>query len=947
MISYILESVFNTIKSRVFILGVILFGMFCVLASRIFELQIVNEDYYLNKYVMKAVKERYISSTRGNILDSEGNLLAYNKLAYAITIEDVLETGSERPEKLNHIIYTAVNIIESNGDSITNNFSIILNKNDQLEFSAASDAAKTRFLKDVYGDNKYIEDPDAYETSSASEVLDFIIDKYAIDKEKYELKDIVKIGMTRHNLSKNAYQKYVSTKLASNVSDETVAAIYEGADILQGVSVAEETIRVYNDSRYFAPIIGYTSMISDTQLADYVAGGKDYISTDIVGKAGIEQSMEEYLQGTKGYEEFFADSTGRILDIIQQREASAGNDVKLTIDRKTQIATYKVLEQKIAGVLISKIQNKVKAEPSNTDDEKDEKIFVPVKDVYYQLINNNIIDVSNLNRKKASTTEKQIYDKYSGRRKNVLKEFKKLIKDENSVPIKDLSDEYSEYSYYIYDKLIDSNILIKSKVDTADNYYKDFWSGDINCYEFIKYAISKNWINVSKLEVSDDYTTADDIFDALVDQTLELLTEDKGFAKKIYYYMIYDNTLTGSEICIVLYDQKVLKRDEKWYNKLLSYDSHIAYTFIIEQIRDLKITPAQIALDPCSGSVVLTDPNNGNVISMVTYPSYDNNMLSGTVDAEYWAKLTEDTSNPLYNRATQTTLAPGSTFKMVSASAGLEENVISTAETIKCTGEYKEITPHAKCWIYPGAHGATHVTRALGVSCNFFFYEVGYRLGTMSDGSFSNDVGLAKLKKYADEFGLTTKSGVEIPENEPNFSTESVVRSAIGQGNHAFNGVQLARYISTIGNGGSNYALTLIDKVADKSGITVYEQLPKLENKVEMKDSTWNVLHNGLSAVTKQGGTVYSIFKDLDIDVSGKTGTAEENKKRFSHSLFVAYAPTDDPQYGISVVIPFASESAYAAEVARDVIKYKYNLLTDKEINSHGASDTQSGITND
>lgn len=181
-------------------------------------------------------------------------------------------------------------------------------------------------------------------------------------------------------------------------------------------------------------------------------------------------------------------------------------------------------------------------------------------------------------------------------------------------------------------------------------------------------------------------------------------------------------------------------------------------------------------------------------------------MLSGSVDPDYWAKLVDDQSEPLYNRATQGASAPGSTFKMCTTMTAMEEGIISQGDTVVDEGEFKKITPSPKCWIFTSGGGATHgsinVMQALAQSCNYFFYEMGYRLGTNSKGNYDSALGLSKIEKYAKVLGLDMKSGVEITERDPHFSTESAVHSAIGQGSNAYTPVQLARYVSTIANGG-------------------------------------------------------------------------------------------------------------------------------------------------
>ena len=160
---------------------------------------------------------------------------------------------------------------------------------------------------------------------------------------------------------------------------------------------------------------------------------------------------------------------------------------------------------------------------------------------------------------------------------------------------------------------------------------------------------------------------------------------------------------------------------------------------------------------------------------------------------------------------------------MTTTMAAMENDVVGQYETVVDKGKFEKVTPSPKCWIYPSAHGAENVMNAIADSCNYFFYEMGYRLGTVN-GKYDSATGLKKIEPYATKLGLNMKSGVEITEREPHFSTESAIHSAIGQGSNAYTPVQLARYVSTIANGGKNYSLTLINKVVDKDGKTVYKK---------------------------------------------------------------------------------------------------------------------------
>ncbi|SHI30755.1 penicillin-binding transpeptidase domain-containing protein [Parasporobacterium paucivorans] len=942
MIENIRERIQKLIKSREFIICGICFILFFFLVIRIFDLQIVKKDYYLNNYIQKAQKTIYSSGTRGNIYDRNGNILAYNKLAYSVTMEDLVESGNTKNNELNSIIYTAISLIETNGDTLDGSFPIILDSAGKPEFSFASDSARNTFLINVYG----LSSKEDIATKGLSDASALEVFTYMCGKDKYELGDEystdmkLKILTVRYNLSLNSYQKYITTTIASDVSDKTVAAIYENSTKLTGVTISEGSIRVYDESSCFSHILGYTGLISDEQLQELNAAGGDYVSGDMVGKSGIEEVMDTYLQGKRGEETVFVNSLGSIIESVSKTNPEAGNDVYLTIDKNLQIASYNILEQKLAGILYSKIKN---GDVQNT---ANSTMNIGIKEVYFQMINNNVLDLNSFSDDGATDNEKRVYSKFKGKFDSVQSYLSSQLYDQGQTTLSAMPEEYQTYVHYIFDLLKNDNILVEDNIDTKDETYVAWNNGSIGLSEFLSHAIAENWIDASNISPDSRYADSDQIYAALAEYILSNLSSDSGFSKKIYYYLIENGTISGNEICMLLFDQGVLAADEASYTSLASGNGGTAYNFMMEQIRLIHITPAQIALDPCSGSVTVTDPDNGNVLALVTYPGYDNNLLSGKVDAKYWNSLNNDLSLPLYNRATQSRMAPGSTFKMVSAVAGMESGVITPGTLIHDEGLFTKISPNAKCWKYPSSHGDVNVVGALSVSCNYFFYEVGYRLSLGQTGVYDSNQGLSVIKKYAEMLGLTSLSGVEILENDPLFSKTDAVRTAIGQGSNAYTGVQLARYVNTVANSGKNYSLTLLNKVVTPSGTVEKEFKPNLESTAAVSQSTWDAVHQGMRSVATTG-TGAKTFKDFPIEVAAKSGTAQENALRSNHAVYVAYAPYSAPEMAMSVVIPYGDSSGYCAEVVRDIINFYFNGPGETSIEDGTASVPSSGIVGD
>ena len=810
------------------------------------------------------------------------------------------------------------------------------------------------FLADVYGHTTIDMLEEKERTATAQEVIDYLcgwdkfrIGQYTEDTTKadfvpgngYTREEILKILTVRYDMSTNNYQKYIATTVATDVSEKTVAVVMENNAELEGVSIVEDTIRKYVDGVYFSHIIGYTGKISQEDLEEFQVSDTthSYDLNDTVGKLGIEKSMESYLQGTKGSEVIFVNSVGKVTETTNYVEPVAGNDIYLTIDKDLQIAAYHVLEEHLAGILCTNIIN---AKEFDTSKVSSSKIKIPIYDVYFALINNAIIDTGHFSSKDAGETEQLVYEKYVDRKAGVLEHLNEELLV-SPTPYEKLDMEYQVYESYIAEMLYASGVIVSDKVDRNDPTYIA-WTTDevISLNEYLKYCIAMNWIDVSKLELKEQYSDSEQIYSKIVEYILKQLEDDFSFSKKIYRFMIKKDIISGNQICKILLEQEVVdipkEEADQFYRGAIS-----AYTFLMNRIRNLDITPAQLALDPHSASMVITDVNTGDVLALVSYPGYDINKMANGVDAEYFNQLRSDLSEPMINFATYQKTAPGSTFKMVSSTAGLMEGIINPYTTFRCTGLFESVSPPAACWINgKGSHGMLNVTGAIRHSCNMFFYELGYRLGTVGD-TYSSDAGLKKLAAYADLYGLTETSGIEIEESAPQVSSEDAVRSAIGQGTNNYTTVGLARYVTTVANSGTCYNLTLVDKITDHSGNLLDERSATIRNTIEMEDSYWNAIHMGMRQVV-ENNTYYS---DLPIKVAGKTGTAEENKSRANHALFVCYAPYEKPEIAIATRIAYGYSSSYAAQTTKDIIKYYFELAEDEEIITGTASQITASTT--
>jgi len=923
------EYIIEYISHRLFIVSMVMLVLFSMLVIRLFKLQIIEGEEHLKNFTYKSKKTLTVEAARGNIFDCNGKLLAYNQLAYSVTFENnnkLTEIASENGVKentlKNSIVAKTIAILEKNGDQISVDFPIEL-KNGKIHFSTDSNAEKLRFIAEVYGKGSADDLTKEQQSMSAKNIFDYLAgeENFNISSE-YSTEEMLKIMKVRYALWLNRFQQYISVTIAMDISDESVAELNEHSSELMGINVVVDSIRVYNDAEYFAHIIGYIGNISTDEMKIYNENLKEenqYSSNDMIGKIGLEQKYENTLRGKNGIEEIYVDNLGKIIERTNEQESVPGQDIYLTIDSELQKYCYDTLEKELASVLLANITEE------ELDEEKNTKNQIPVSNVYYALFDNNALDITHLSSDRASSYEASVNNTLNTTREYVLSRIRSILQHENTA-LNNLDNEYTDYMEYIYSLLAEDGIYDTKTIPSTDETYKEYVAGNISLGTYLQYAINQGAIDISSFELSSDYYDSQEVYNALVDYLENALSDNTEFDKLIMKYMIKSNIVSGEQIIHILFEQNVLKREED-----ADYDDFCAgklsaYKFIRKKLYNLEITPAQLALDPCEGSVVITDVNSGEILAMVSYPSYDNNRLTNSVEPQYYAALLADKTKPLYNRATQQRTAPGSTYKMLTTIAGVEENAIKLDEIIDAEGTFEKVSPPVKCWIAPTGqkHGKIGIEEALEVSCNYFFYEVGYRLGG-GENNFSDSVGLEKLSKYASLFGLDTNSGIELNEEKPKVSDEIAVASAIGQGTNSYTPTQISRYVTTVANSGTCYDLSLIKELKDIEGKTTWKNEHNIHGTVDISDDLWNTVHNGMRRVVKEHTDEKALINQIDVEVAGKTGTAEENLTRPSHALFVSYAPFKKPEISVTTVIPFGYSSGNAEELAGMIYAYYFD----------------------
>lgn len=935
----VFTTLYNFFTNRLFLLAIMVVGAFYVLISNLFRLQVVEGEAYANDFNMKVIREVNSEGQRGNIYDRFGVPLAQNIMAYDVLLNDSYEVKDK-----NAMILDLIQIIEGHGDEVINVFPLVYE--DGAFAYKGSDHVINQFLKGAYNET-YIAGLSEEELATPPTEMFYYLcgeDYFDIDLSQYTVPEAMAILNIRFAQHIRRYSKYQPETIARNISQATLAELEEKRDYFPGVSIIESPYRVYNDAKYFAHLIGYTRDISAEKLELMAPLGYD--ADDQVGFVGIEKELEAYLRGYDGKQIVEVNNLGKTMLTLEEKPPVMGNDVYLTIDHDLQIETYHILEQKMAEILVDKLYR--------TYPKAGDTRYVLLKDVFDSIFRYELIDIDGL-QEAQSEAANSIYAINENLTEAMVATATKEIRD--NTPAKGFDQNKAVY-HYIFEQL-----KLKEYLPLRfyrNDYYELFVKGDITFHQLMQalfeggqlvIPLNEGEIVYAKLperEEDDDTPLATD-FD--VDPVLMAHMNDfifndfllRPYMKKFMYLHHLDEevfdyvTLTHAVIDMGLVSATDLEREQLSRRRLKPID------FMKEKILNIEITPQQLALDPSAGAVVISDVDTGEVLALVSYPSYDNNRLVNNFDGRYYLEQQKDPTLPMFPRATMSTAVPGSTFKMLVGLAAMEEGLIGPDDYIHAHGKFDKIWPPAVCWIYSSkgaSHGPLDMAGAIEVSCNYFFYEMGYRLGITEEGKYSPLQGISTLQDYIAKAGLDTKTGLEISEVKGTLPELDPVRAAIGQEKNGYTPVQLSRYTNMLADGGAVRELNLVDKVLDKKGDVVVEFTPKVLAEESFDPAYLAAINQGMYDVTSGSrGTARSYFADLPLAVAGKTGTAEivsyDNKsddpvlkviKRPNHAVFTGYAPYDNPEVSVVTFIQFAYSSKYAALTSKEVFRNYFDL---------------------
>lgn len=900
-------------KNRLFVLLVIAAAIFAVLVCRLFYMQIVNGEEASAGITSSVTREVSMPAARGNIYDRYGRPLAVNEAAFSIEIDDSIAVDYEDK---NEQVVKLYEKMKENGYTVTDNLPI--SRDTEPKFTISGDELE-EWKTDIGLDKKQMR-------YDAARTLEYLYDSYGLDGtvDENKKREIVSLGI---NISdKNIMIMNLIMTIESN-----------GGEIVDELPVSEDrpyTFIIENEKE----IQRWKKDVSmDGEELDYTAEESMEYLIDLFG---IPQNMSPamqrklaavryslYLQRFKKYQpvtvareinDKIIAEVKENLDIFpgvsveteSMRKYEEGDKFSNILGYIRQISDEELKEYEQYGYDSGDIVGK-------TGIEKVMELELNGKD------GKMLVEVDNMGRK-ISTLETEA--PVSG---NDV--FLTIDKDLQIAAYNYLEDALAEAIITRLTSELEKDVPVTLK----QLFTSMIESGSISVSSIMK-AEEGYQLTLKTLILS--YNKDIDISDS----------EQKTAAKQVLTKAVEDGTLSYTTMIFVMLEQGIITADDNYRARIVSGELS-PLEIIIDKLRTGDLTPAETNLNPCSGSVVVSDVNSGKTLALVTYPSYDNNELVNTFNNEYYNKLLEDPSTPLVNRPLMQKKAPGSTLKMVTAVAALETGIITPEQTIKDEGLFtKAGTPYARCMIYSlsgSTHGYVNVSHALEVSCNYFFYDVSYMLGGETDDPTSLK-GITILDEYYDAFGLNSPTGMEIGENPPSMASPSykeeimkwqnpeatpsqtrwtsgdTIRAAIGQSVNSFSAASMNKYIATLANGGTRYKMHLIDKVKSADGSVTQQTEEVVENIMEIDQENLDAVYEGMRLVTQGSkGTLRNVFKDFPIDVAAKSGTAEENKNNSSHSWFVGFAPYDNPQIAVTVMIPFGDVSGSPAAVtARNII---------------------------
>lgn len=922
---YYFDHFFELCKSRIFVMLCGIFLLFFILILRLFSLQIIHGEDYDESITASVSKTVNVPAPRGNIYDRNGIPLATNTVAYSVQIDDSITLDLTNYKE--SLLLQLTEFLWEQGATPMDTLPISASAPYTFSFEGSGKEQK-KAEKDW---KESLDFPNEMLGASPAESLNYLFEKYHAPASYTQAQKRAYVSYSISLSDKNIMALTLVQKLVEygeTLSDELpLARTYPYTLQFNESKTREESwkssVGMEDDE------LSYDSLQTLDYLRDYF-GLPEGLPTDVVRNAvGIRYSL--YLQRYQQYKSVTVatDISEKTLAYVEENQDIFPNVLVDTVSLR------EYPQGQYFSHILGYIRQMTEADYALYKDDMDSE----GNPIYSQTDIVGQTGMEKLYERQLNGTDGKVSIEVDnqGRRMSVIDSTEPISGKDIFLT---LDSKLQKVAYDTLEaelrKAIIRNLTFSGKKS-------------VSIIDMFTAMIKANHISASKIMKSTEGVQKQ-IYDRFLAANPDFSKDDEDAVSRVQSYLL-DSLSRGSfttrEALLVSMEQGTLTATEE---EKASVQNGIVspLTMVLNKLNSGEFSPAATALDPCTGSVFVTKVGTGEVLASVSYPSYDNNELVNNFNNSYYNGLLQDGNTPLVNRPLKQKKAPGSTFKMVTALAGLETGAITTNTYIRDMGIFKDAgKPYARCWLYSnngGSHGILDVAAALEVSCNYFFYEVAYRMGNAKDGT--TEQGITTLNEYMAAFGLNTLTGLELDEYAPTMASPyykertvktfnpdattsqtrwtdgDTIRAAIGQSVNSYTPAQITKYVSTLANGGTLYRLHMVSHLQNPDGSLYYRADETIENVTEFQEANLQKVYQGMYQVTSgPRGTLRNSFANFPVMVAAKSGTAEEDKSRSSHTWLVCFAPYKDPQIAITVMIPFGEGSGTPApEVAKAII---------------------------
>ncbi|MDD3395185.1 MAG: penicillin-binding transpeptidase domain-containing protein [Anaerotignum sp.] len=912
-------------KSRIFVMLCVVFMLFFILLLRLFSLQIIHGEEYDKSITASVSKVVNVPASRGNIYDRYGRPLATNTVAYSVQIDDSLTLDLTQYKE--NLLLELTKALWAQGARPFDTLPI----SSAAPYSFTFEGTQREQKKAEKAWKESLSFPDEMKNATAGESLNFLFEKYHAPADYSTAQKRAYVSYSASLSDKNLMALTLAEKLSEygeTLSDELPLAREYPYTLQFNESQTRE--KSWKESVAMEEEqLNYDSLQTLDYLRDFF-GLPEGLPTDVIRNAvGIRYSL--YLQRYQQYKSvtIATDISAKTLAYVEENQDIFPNVLVDTVS----------LREYPQGEYFSHILGYIR---QMTEDDyalyKDD-IDTEGNPIYSQTDVVGQTGIEKLYERQLNGTDGKVSIEVDNQGRRISE-----IDSTEPIPGKDIFLTLdSQLQKVAYDTL--EAELRKAVINSLTYASKN----SVSITDMFKAMVKANHISASKLMKATDGVQKQ-VFVRFLADNPEFSKDAEDAIPTVQTYLLDSlarGSFTSREALMVAMEQGAFLASKEEMAAVQN-GTISPLTLVLNKLNNGEISPSDTALDPCTGSVFVTKVGTGEVLASVSYPSYDNNELVNSFNNSYYNDLLQDGNTPLVNRPLKQKKAPGSTFKMITALAGLESGAITPNTYIRDLGIFKDAgTPYARCWLYSnngGTHGLLDVSNALEVSCNYFFYEVAFRMGNANEGTTNEAI--TTLNEYMADFGLNSLTGLELDEYAPTMASPynkerivktinpdattsqtrwtdgDTIRAAIGQSVNSYTPAQIAKYVSTLANGGSLYQLHMISHLQNPDGSLYYRVDETVENVTNFQEENLQKVYQGMYQVTTGSrGTLRNSFRDFPVKIAAKTGTAEEDKTRSSHTWFVCFAPYDDPQIAITVMIPFGEGSGTPApEVAKAII---------------------------